>query len=214
MLTKAQAIANHRMMWNWIAETTRKEQRLVDKDEAFDHFDWPYVDNMCWCCAYTGKCNRDNSCPISWPGGTCISKNSPFSAWSCTFLRGDYLRAADLAEQIANLPENPGASLSKEETLYRHRVMWNWIAQTSIQEQRCVEKYEAFTHFGWEPVKCLCWCCEYSGRADRINLCLRCPITHCLPYFLPWCRACINNDYIAAARYAYQLAELPENPEA
>lgn len=104
--------------------------------------------------------------------------------------------------------------LTKAQAIANHRTMWNWIAQTSIQKQRCVEKYEAFAHFGWGPVKCLCWCCEYGDRINELNMCLRCPITHCLPYFEPWRGACDDNDYIAAARYAYQLAELHENPEA
>lgn len=212
MLTKAQAIANHRKMWHWIAETTRKEKRYVTKEEAFDHFGWPHVPVNCWCCAYIEKCNHAENCPIAWPGGNCFAEGSPFCDWLVIKFEGDsaYLRAADLADQIANLPENLEASLSKAETLYRHRVMWNWIAQTSIQEQRCVQKYEAFVHFGWEPVKCFCWCCEY----DSPNCCNRCPITSCFPYYGSWELVCEDNDYIAAARYAYQLAELPENPEA
>lgn len=104
--------------------------------------------------------------------------------------------------------------LTKAQAIANHRTMWNWIAQTSIQEQRCVEKFEAFTHFGWGPVKHYCWCCEYNDEIGRINRCLRCLITDCQPYFNFWCRACVDNDYITAARYAYQLAELPENPEA
>lgn len=35
-------------------------------------------------------------------------------------------------------------NLTKEEVIRRHRILWNWIAQTSIQEQRCVDKSEAF----------------------------------------------------------------------
>lgn len=212
MLTKAQAIANHRKMWAWIAETARKEKRYVTKEEAFDHFGWPHVPANCWCCAYVEKCNHEKNCPIAWPGGNCFAEDSPFMDWIAIYSEEDsaYLRAADLAEQIANLPENFKAPLSKAETLYRHRVMWNWIAQTSIQEQRCVLKQEAFIHFGWERVPFFCWCCKYDGP----NYCNRCPITNCSPYQGLWGTACEKSDYIAAARYAYQLAELPENPEA
>ena len=214
MLTKAQAIANHRKMWCWIAGTTRKEKRFVTKEEALNHFGWPYIQNMCWCCAYAGPCSIKN-CPIEWPDGGCLSEYSPYIKWNSAQVkyRNEYQYIADLAAQIANLPENPEASLSKAETLYRHRVMWNWIAQTSIQEQRCVQKYEAFTHFGWGPVEGFCWCCGYAGRFGLLNICLRCPISDCYPYH-PWVKACINDDYISAARYAYQLAELPENPKA
>lgn len=105
--------------------------------------------------------------------------------------------------------------LTKAQAIANHRKLWNWIAQTSIQEQRCVSKQEAFDHFGWRPVKCSCWCCEYSIRIYwRVYMCLRCPITSCQPHFGCWSKALKDNDYIAAARYAYQLAELPENPEA
>lgn len=219
MLTKAQAIANHRKMWRWIAETARKEKRYVTKEEAFDHFGWPHVHDNCWCCAYVEKCAHEKNCPIAWPDGDCFAKGSLYRDWLWLVIKlkedSTYLRAADLAEQIANLPENFKAPLSKAETLYRHRVMWNWIAQTSIQEQRCVQKTEAFDHFGWEPVKCFCWCCEYAARINGgTNTCLRCPITYCQPYFGCWSKACEDNDYIADARYAYQLAELPENPKA
>lgn len=217
MLTKAQAIANHRKMWHWIAETTRKEKRHVTKEEAFDHFGWPHVHSNCWCCAYIENCTSEKNCPIAWPGGDCCAEGSPLIAWIAINLEGDsaYLRAADLAEQIADLPENFEAPLSKAETLYRHRVMWNWIAQTSIQEQRCVQKIEALIHFGWGMVTCFCWCCEYATRINGdIGTCSRCPITSCQPYFGHWDKACEDNDYITAARYAYQLAELPENPEA
>lgn len=213
MLTKVQAIANHRKMWHWIAETTRKEKRFVTKEEAFNHFGWPHLLFSCWCCAYIGGCNHGKNCLIVWPGGHCLAKGSPYRDWSAIKFEGDsaYLRAADLADQIANLPENFfKAPLSKAETLYRHRVMWNWIAQTSIQEQRCVSKQEAFIHFGWEPVLFFCWCCKYDGP----NYCNRCPITSCSPYQGLWGMACEKNDYIVAARYAYHLAELPENPEA
>ena len=71
-------------------------------------------------------------------------------------------------------------------------------------------KTTAFIHFGREPVKCFCWCCEYAS----LYYCNRCPITHCGPYYELWCSACEENNYISAAKYAYQLAELPENPDA
>ena len=35
MMTKAEAISNHRKLWHWIAEETRKLKRKVKKSEYF-----------------------------------------------------------------------------------------------------------------------------------------------------------------------------------
>lgn len=63
-------------------------------------------------------------------------------------------------------------TLTKEEAIRKHRLMWNWIAQTSIQEQRCVSKREALEHFGWNPVKLFadCWCCTYAEENYKNQL--------------------------------------------
>lgn len=118
-------------------------------------------------------------------------------------------------------------NLTKEEAIRRHRLMWNWIAQTSIQEQRCVYKREAFLHFEWGYAKSHCWCCEYVSKefsklAEDASFeycyCDICPIewpnevctnsrTFLFDLFIESVRAC---DYIEAAKYAYQIAELPE----
>ena len=114
-------------------------------------------------------------------------------------------------------------SLTKEEAIKKHRLMWVWIAQTSIQEQRCVTKEEAFQHFGWPMVYGYCWCCEYARQTrNKYNpyllRCLFCPISWgtetCISnvsYFYLWKYTITwSNDYIVAAKYAYKIAELPE----
>ena len=105
--------------------------------------------------------------------------------------------------------------LTKEEAIRRHRLMWNWIAQASIQEQRCVQKVEALRHFEWnENIQSDCWCCEYAY--DRCKFCpIKWPgfIGVCFSPFSPfsdWRGSVLYDDYIEAAKYAYQIAELPE----
>ena len=118
------------------------------------------------------------------------------------------------------------AFLSKSEAVRLHRLMWNWIAQTSIQEQRCATKEEAFKHFGWDlSTPCLCWCCAYTifnGIREGID-CEFCPVVWgenelgqnigCLcrtSAFQSYGSARNREDYIEAAKYAYEIAELPE----
>lgn len=109
--------------------------------------------------------------------------------------------------------------LTKAEAIRNHRLMWNWIAQTSIQEQRCVSKEEAFTHFGWGMAYCNCWCCEYA-RMSLMSSCSICPIIWGSRYseicigaeseYSFWLRAYKSGIYTTAAKYAYMIAELPE----
>lgn len=118
------------------------------------------------------------------------------------------------------------AFLSKSEAVRLHRLMWNWIAQTSIQEQRCATKEEAFKHFGWDlSTPCLCWCCAYTifNRIRESIECEFCPVVWgenelgqnigCLyrtSAFQSYRSARNREDYIEAAKYAYEIAELPE----
>lgn len=110
-LTKSKAIANHRKMWRWIAEETLKQERKVKKLEYFKaHGITDVPVNLCYCCEYgldTGACP---DCPIEWGGkyGTCIDRDS------CNDFKGlyvlwwkelDYIKAAELARQIAELTE-------------------------------------------------------------------------------------------------------------
>lgn len=118
-------------------------------------------------------------------------------------------------------------TLTKEEAIRRHRLMWNWIAQTSIQEQRCVSKQEAFKHFRWEYVLSYCWCCAFADNQTKqdhtryCGMCKYCPIVW--PYFAcsdgfellydEFVDASNENSYVKTAKIAYQIAELPERKD-
>lgn len=51
-LTKEKALELHRKMWNYIADEGERQERIISKKEAFGHFGWPTVTNLCWCCKY------------------------------------------------------------------------------------------------------------------------------------------------------------------
>lgn len=104
-------------------------------------------------------------------------------------------------------------NLSKQETIKRHRQMWNWIADESLKQKRCVRKSEVFEHFKWKKCWCYCWCCEYSNSE-----CARCPILwltceKCVDpdsLYKEWINTCHNNNYLKASELAKQIANLPE----
>ena len=111
--------------------------------------------------------------------------------------------------------------LTKKETIHWHRKMWNWIAQTSIQEERCVTKDEALLHFGLDVISrplCNCFCCEYTRYAGG-NSCRFCPIKWggdglCYHAEYAMWQLCFRfSNYVQAAFWAYTIAELPEKPE-
>ena len=39
--------------------------------------------------------------------------------------------------------------LTKEEAIRRHRMMWEWIGYETLKRKECVDKRDAFKHFGW-----------------------------------------------------------------
>lgn len=100
-LTKEEAIKWHRLMWNWIADETLRLKQKVRKHNAMEHFHWEPIEMSCWCCEYDGQFEKEGciNCPVQWPGGSC---GKLYLRWCCTY---DYKKAADLAYQIANLPE-------------------------------------------------------------------------------------------------------------
>lgn len=125
-------------------------------------------------------------------------------------------------------------TLTKEEAIRRHRMMWEWIANETLRRHECVDKLEAFAHFGWNIVQnpSLCWCCEYCG-----SHCHKCPIEwpgpnerfksctlmdvnegtlHFFPggLFVRWRDAArIENDWRTAAYYALYISMLPERKD-
>lgn len=114
MLTKEQALENHRRLWRHIAEKTRAEKRRVNKREAFkDIWGDVWVANGCWCCKYDAQFDSYSCthCPVMWGNGKyddCWCDNSEYREWRNTCKDKDWEKAAELAEKIANLPEREG----------------------------------------------------------------------------------------------------------
>lgn len=131
-ITKEEAIKRHRDMWNWIADEIEKCKYTVSittmKDRYIFEHDierYEYVKNNCYCCEYA--CNEDltvdcEKCPLVWPSEEYIKPNYQCEAeykneygeeryglwWECKKYYKDpsaWITQADLARQIANLPE-------------------------------------------------------------------------------------------------------------
>jgi hypothetical protein len=99
-MTLGQAIEGHRLLWNWLAET-----------RSWDKITWPGWENYvrraetyCFACELAlgpeleTDCTR---CPVKWPGGHCISLESPYHAWQND---ADPERRRELALIIRDLP--------------------------------------------------------------------------------------------------------------
>lgn len=108
-LTKAEAIANHRKMWNWIADETLRRKKFVDKDDYFETLGITSIPRLkCYCCDYDYNfinMSRCEHCPIDWNSGSFVLQcmNNVFFLWMSNLY--NYKEAAKLARQIANLPE-------------------------------------------------------------------------------------------------------------
>lgn len=123
--------------------------------------------------------------------------------------------------------------LTKEEAIRRHRMMWEWIADETLKRKECVNKLDAFKHFGWDtcPILTICWCCEYASRIDTICICDHCPIKWpskatyglCTRFedgerilhglYGIWVNAMDRDDWRTAAYYALYISMLPERKD-
>ena len=114
-LTKEEAIEEHRKMWRWIAEETEKRQEIVYKEDYIeDYFPDEKISCDCFCCEYDEQKQGKNCkfCPIDWGSKCdwfmCLRKEIKddnkglFYLWELTT---DWKKAAELARQIAELPE-------------------------------------------------------------------------------------------------------------
>lgn len=108
-LTREQAVAEFRKQWRWIAEKTLERKCIVEKDEYFEEQDIKSEDipkNMCYLCDYSLRRSyiACSQCPIprdlSSPFQDCC--NGLYRLW---LSESDYIKSADLAAQIAELPE-------------------------------------------------------------------------------------------------------------
>lgn len=123
-LTREQAITKHRQMWNWIADKTLIRKRRITKQEYFnenlgENEEQPLVN--CYACQYSAEQSgiisfSDNICqfcPIDWNSNAhCLMclysddslSDNVFTLWQNTII-GNWENAAELARQIAELPE-------------------------------------------------------------------------------------------------------------
>lgn len=109
--------------------------------------------------------------------------------------------------------------ITKKLAVALHRKLWNWIAEETETQQRCVQKWE-YPYFLKHDIRHLCFCCEYT-KMD----CDKCPIkwniknknafaVPCtLAEFGEWRDAVDVGDWHEAARIARVIAELPEREE-
>lgn len=121
-LTKKLAVALHRRLWNWIADETERQQRIVRKSE-YPLFQRLAIKHDCWCCEYAKtarkndifkKAGDDNNkkkdmlssificayCPIKMRNQ--CGHGSEYSQW---FNATTWQKAAHWARIIAQLPE-------------------------------------------------------------------------------------------------------------
>lgn len=127
ILTKEQAIIEHRKMWNWIADQYKNRTDLLNETEDVEGLKKYYIDTVfpnewvecnCFCCEYDvkfgGICDQ---CPVEW-NSVCDINMCLYKDYGKKNLYGelfdvnhdgcfncDFSYCADLARQIANLPE-------------------------------------------------------------------------------------------------------------
>lgn len=117
-MTKQEAIKNHRAMWNWIADEIKEAKCVLDVYEMKRQYllsnGFLRVQNYCFLCQYSSGygCQK---CPMEWPSKAEIymcedDGNDLDGLWlECYNMYDngdlDWRKQADLARQIANLPE-------------------------------------------------------------------------------------------------------------
>ena len=118
--------------------------------------------------------------------------------------------------------------LTKEQAIFEHRKMWNWIADKTLERKTCVKKADYFKENGIidEPC-CQCYCCEYDEKGKYYKRCYRCPLEwnsrvstlKCFDnkqqyddhgLFAKYLSHNRRNDYKMAAKLARRIANLPE----
>lgn len=117
MMSKKEAVAAHRKMWNWIADETLKRRCCVHKSEYFNFSGYKGVIpfSSCFCCQYNKERQGGGTvpcieCPIvfnplSKTPINCVSSESSFKRWGDALRDGRWNLAAKYAREIAELPE-------------------------------------------------------------------------------------------------------------
>lgn len=115
--TKEEYIAEHRKMWNWIADESIKNHCKKNKLQYLRHIgvDPKSINTKCWMCDYACKQTDDieivcEYCPLEWekvngekvPYCCAYDDSLYYSFCSCSYKNYEY--AAEIARRIANLP--------------------------------------------------------------------------------------------------------------
>ena len=106
--------------------------------------------------------------------------------------------------------------MTKKEAVENHRKMWLWIAEETLKRKKKMEKEDYFKEVrpGLKSVLNDCFCCQYVSNIGS-NLCIKCPIiwdkTYCVDS--RYCEWLFELDYNLAAKYANDIANLPERPD-
>lgn len=122
-LTREEAIAEHRKMWNWIADNSEYYGRVMQKSHYMVQHGFENILNDCFCCEYSkyfshlgfGLCD---SCPLIWYEGQeevplppstfhcyCFTKGSPYYELSRLETEKNVEEFAAKAREIANLKQ-------------------------------------------------------------------------------------------------------------
>lgn len=105
-LTLERAVAEHRKMWNWIADATEKQKGVVLKSDYFRKFCDVYRNVptlLCWCCEYSSKSGDVGceSCPVEFDMTVTGCLGGLYDDYE---EERDWKKRAEIARRIANLP--------------------------------------------------------------------------------------------------------------
>lgn len=130
VLTIEETKKRHKELWMWIAEETRRRKKKVRGNEYFlFHQEYEAPIFSCWCCEFCsrisdilyGWCNCD-LCPVDKWGD--LIEGSVLCGYPCmekgaihlSFMEEkDWQKAAEIAEQIANLPFKKAFDITPEQ---------------------------------------------------------------------------------------------------
>lgn len=99
-LTREEAIAKHREMWEWLAETGAQKHRYFTECKRYDE-EIPL--NYCYLCEYDNENDHlfcGEYCILEWNGADCMQ--AEYQTWDQSFTSTD---RKFWAEKIYNLPE-------------------------------------------------------------------------------------------------------------
>ena len=106
-LTKQQAIEGHRKMWNWIADEIEKQKSeywIPSLKECYCYENKLTLISDCFCCEYNNNYKECPKCPLDWiESSYCCGDEK--SLYHRVLYPKRWQEQADLARQIANLPE-------------------------------------------------------------------------------------------------------------